>query len=87
MHTSALWKKAALTPTPNELPRIAQRTGAGVGLGTFGELAIEFGEQSRLRRKEQLCAGGRERRVVRNRRAINGEATTRQRFKSGAQRW
>jgi hypothetical protein len=28
MLTNALWKKAALTITPNELPRVTQRTGA-----------------------------------------------------------
>src|SRR5262249_47377294 len=41
MLSSALWKKAAPTPTPNELPRIARRTGASVGLETFGEITVD----------------------------------------------
>jgi len=40
-----------------------------------------------LRREEQLSAGGGEHRVGGDRRAIDGEASTGQRFKSGAQRW
>jgi len=31
MLTNALWKKAALASTPNDLPRVAQRSGAGIG--------------------------------------------------------
>src|SRR5580704_3328346 len=87
MLTNALWKKAALTSTPNDLPRVAQRSSAGIRLRAFGEFAIEFGEQSPLRREEQLSAGGGEHRVGGDRRAIDGEASTGQRFKSGAQRW
>src|ERR1700720_4313156 len=87
MLTNALWKKAALTSTPNDLPRVAQRSGAGIRLRAFGEFAIELGEQSPLRREEQLSAGGGEHRVVRDRRAIDSEASTGQRFKSRAQRW
>ena len=54
--TSALWKKAALTSTPNDLPRVAQCSGPGISLRASGEFAIEC-EQSPLRREEQLSAG------------------------------
>jgi hypothetical protein len=67
-------------------PRIAQRSGAAVGLRAGGELAIEFGDDLPVGSEEILQDGGGERRVMRDRRAVDGEARPRQRLEGGAER-
>jgi hypothetical protein len=54
-------------------PRIFQRSGAGVGLPGGSELAVEFGGERPAWREEILRAGRSQRRVRRQRRAVDGE--------------
>src|ERR1700733_15839085 len=56
------------------LPGVAQRSGTGVGLCAGGEFAIKLGQQRPIRCQKQLHAGGGQRRVLRNRRAVDREA-------------
>ena len=56
------------------LPRIPQRSVAGVALHAGRKLAVELGNQRQMRAQEQLRTGGGQRGVVRNGRAEHGEA-------------
>jgi len=66
--------------------QVYRSAGAGVSLRVGSELALELGEQCPLRREEQLRAGRGQRRVLRDRRAVDRERAARQRLKRGAQR-
>src|SRR5580692_4012322 len=58
----------------NMSPRVAQRAGAGIGLRTARELAVELGGERPVGGHVQLRGGGGERGVLRRRRAVDGEA-------------
>src|ERR1700720_2462280 len=58
-------------------PRVTQGTGAGVGRGVRGELAVELGEQRHAAREAKLTAGRRERGVLRRRGTVDDEARAR----------
>jgi len=62
------------------LPRVSHGTGAGVGRGVGGELAVELGEQRNTVGEAIFGARRGERGILRRRRAVDNEARTRKRL-------